>query len=453
MQSKKNPKNNNLLRTSSGQLNLGYSNFNRGHTFSGDQTDSDSDSYSDEESVQGWLSETEDSDSDSYSDEESVQEWLSETEDSDPDSDSDEKSVQGSLSETEDSDQFEQTKLIQDQIKQISGILGELQSTTSSSPSQLDIHDLPKKITELFKKGQNVGKGTYGKVKKVKINGTYFAVKKAYHNNIQVQNSLWIKEKEIPYLLKIYHAITMKNGASYIIMEYLDEKEWMTLEKYREDHVGFSCRLICKKLKDAIREIHKSNFYLLDINPDNIMIKIHSDTSQNNIEVKFIDYSSSIYQFQNINEGYGMTYFYNLPDYREKNTNVDLNKQYAQDRDLFAIHIVCLFLTAYEGFFVPILESVDKDNMFSIVAKIFIEILYQNLLHLLRQYSTQRLKKQNISSQNYIDATFRIDTKSFSNIDENKMKTLLKQIFPSFYNEFKNSHFAEDRFDYHLLTK
>lgn len=33
------------------------------------------------------------------------------------------------------------------------------------------------------------------------------------------------------------------------------------------------------------------------------------------------------------------------------------------------------------------------------------------------------------------------------------MKTLLKQIFPSFSEEFKSSHFVENRFDYHLLTK
>ena len=317
------------------------------------------------------------------------------------------------------------------------------------------MHDLPEKITELFKKGQDLGRGTYGEVKKVKINGTYFAVKRVYHNNNQVHNSLWMREKEIPYLLKIYDAITMKNDVSYIIMEYLDEKEWMTLADYRQGYiirpVEFTCEQICEKLKDAIHKIPESDFYLLDINPDNIMIKIHSDTNQNNIEVKFIDYGSSIYHFQNINEGDGLTYFYKLPDYRKETTNVEVNKQYAQDRDLFAIHIVCLFLTAHEDF-VPILNFVDK--MSSILAKIFIEILYQNLLHLFRQFSIQRLKEQNISPvQNYTDATFRIDMKSFQKIDENEMKTLLKGIFPSFYEEFKNSHFAENRFDYHLQTK
>ena len=172
----------------------------------------------------------------------------------------------------------------------------------------------------------------------------------------------------------------------------------------------------------------------------------------NHLKLKFIDYGSSIYHFQIINEGDGLTYFYKLPDYRKETTNVEVNKRYARDRDLFAIHIVCLFLTAHEDFFVPILIFVDK--MTFILAKIFIEILYQNLLYLLRQYNTQILKKQNISLvQNYIDATFRIDTKSFPNIDENEVKTLLKQIFPSFYEEFKSSHFVENRFDYHLRPK
>ena len=313
------------------------------------------------------------------------------------------------------------------------------------------MNDLPGKIAKLFKEGKFVSEGTYGKVKKVKINGTYFAVKRAYHNNNEVHNSLWMKEMEIPYLLKIYDAITMKNDVSYIIMEYLDEKEWMTLENYRQiyiiDHVGFSCGRICEKLKDAIHKIHESDFYLLDINPDNIMIKIHSDTNQNNIEFKFIDYGSSIYHFQNINEADGLTYFYKLPDYRKETTNIEVNKQYAEDRDLFAIHIVCLFLTAHEDFFVPILNFVDK--MTSILAKISIEILYQHLLHLLRQFSIQNISLV----QNYIDATFIIDTKSFPNIDENEMKTLLKQIFPSFYEEFKSSHFVENRFDYHLRPK
>ena len=424
MHSKNSSQQNNLQSTSSGkqtnQIDLGYSNFRTGHTFSRDQTD---------------FQESQSSDSD----EESVHDWLSETSDSNP------------------SEQIEQIRKeitniqLQNTRRQITGIQHELQSQKSSSPSQFDMNDLPGKIAKLFKEGQHLGKGTDGEVKKVKINGTYFAVKRAYHNNNQVNNSLWMKEKEIPYLLKIYDAITMKNNASYIIMEYLDEKEWMTLADYRQGYiirpVEFTCEQICEKLKDAIHKIHESDFYLLDINPDNIMIKIHSNTNQNNIEVKFIDYGSSIYHFQNINEGDGLTYFYKLPDYRHETTNVEVNKQYAQDRDLFAIHIVCLFLTAHEDFFIPILNFVDK--LTSTLAKIFIEILYQNLLHVFRQFSIQ-----NISSvQNYIDATFRIDTKSFPNIDENEMKTLLKQIFPSFYKEFKNSHFAENRFDYRLQTK
>lgn len=424
MHSKKSTKNN-LKSTSSGKptkrLKLENSNFNRRQTFSREQTD---------------FQESQSSDSD----EESVHDWL----DSDPSEQI--RPIQKAITNIQ----------LQNRRRQITGIQHELQSQKSSSPSQFDMNDLPGKIAKLFKEGKFVSEGTYGKVKKVQINGTYFAVKRAYHNNNEVDNSLLMKEKEIPYLLKIYDAITMKNDVSYIIMEYLDEKEWMTLENYRQiyiiDHVGFSCGLICEKLKDAIHKIHESDFYLLDINPDNIMIKIHSDTNQNNIELKFIDYGSSIYHFQIINEGDGLTYFYKLPDYRKETTNVEVNKQYAQDRDLFAIHIVCLFLTAHEDFFVPILNFVDK--MPSILAKIFIEILYQNLLHLLRQYNTQRLKKQNISLvQNYIDATFRIDTKSFPNIDENEMKTLLKQIFPSFYEEFKSSHFVENRFDYHLQPK
>ena len=398
------------------RIHLGYSNFKKRHTFSRDQTD---------------FQESQSSDSD----EESVHDWL--------DSDISEKisQIQKGITNIQ----------LQNRRRQVTGIQHELQSQKSSSPSQFDMNDLPGKIAKFFKEGKFVSEGTYGKVKKVKINGTYFAVKRAYHNNNQVHNSLWMREKEIPYLLKIYDAITMKNDVSYIIMEYLDEKEWMTLENYRQiyiiDHVGFSCGIICEKLKDAIHKIHESDFYLLDINPDNIMIKIHSNTNQNKIEVKFIDYGSSIYHFQNINEGDGLTYFYKLPDYRKETTNVELNKRYAQDRDLFAIHIVCLFLTAYEDFFVPILKFVDK--MPSILAKIFIEILYQHLLHLLRQFTIQNISPV----QNYIDATFRIDTKSFPNIDENEMKTLLKQIFPSFSEEFKNSHFAENMFDYHLRPK
>ena len=424
MHSKNSSQQNNLQSTSSGkqtnQIHLGYSNFRTRHAFSRDQTD---------------FQESQSSDSD----EESVHDWLSETSDSNP------------------SEQIEQIRKeitniqLQNRRRQITGIQAKLQSQKSSSPSQFDMNDLPGKIAKLFKEGQGLGKGTYGKVKKVKINGTYFAVKRVYHNNNQLNNSIWMREKEIPYLLKIYDAITMNNDVSYIIMEYLDEKEWMTLEKYRQiyiiDHVGFSCGLICKKLKDAIHKIHESDFYLLDINPDNIMIKIHSDTNQNNIEVKFIDYGSSIYHFQNINEGDGLTYFYKLPDYRKETTNVELNKRYAQDRDLFAIHIVCLFLTAHEDFFVRILNFVDK--MPSFLAKIFIEILYQHLLHLLRQFTMQNISPV----QNYIDATFRIYTKSFPNIDENEMKTLLKHIYPSFYEEFKNSRFVENRFDYHLSTK
>ncbi len=416
---------NDLQITSSGEqrdrINLGYSNFKKRHTFSRDQTD---------------FQESQSSDSE----EESVHDWL--------ESDTSEKisQIQKGITNIQS----------QNRRHQITGIRDELQSQKSSSPSQLDMHGLPEEITKLFKKGQHLGKGTYGEVKKVKINGTYFAVKKAYHNNNQVHNSLWMKEMEIPYLLKIYDAITMKNDASYIIMEYLDKKEWMTLADYRQGYiirpVEFTCEQICEKLKDAIHKIHESDFYLLDINPDNIMIKIYSDTNQKNIEVKFIDYGSSIYHFQNINEGDGLTYFYKLPDYRKETTNVEVNKQYAQDRDLFAIHIVCLFLTAHEDFFAPILKFIDK--MHPMLAKIFIEILYQHLLHLLRQFSIQRLKEQNISPvQNYIDVIFRINTKSFPNIDENKMKTLLKQIFPSFYEEFKSSHFIENRFDYDLQTK
>lgn len=389
------------------RINLGYSNFKR-RQFSRDQTD---------------FQESQSSDSD----EESVHDWLD---------------TSGQIGQI-------QKGITNIQLQnRITGIQHELQSQKSSSPSQFDMHDLPGKIAILFKEGKFISEGTYGKVKKVKINGTYFAVKRAHHNNNQVHNSLWMKEKEIPYLLKIYDAITMKNDISYIIMEYLDEKEWMTLADYREGYiirpVGFPCEQICEKLKHAIHKIHESDFYLLDINPDNIMIKIHSNTNRDNIEVKFIDYGSSIYHFQNINEGYGLTYFYKLPDYRKETSNVEVNKQYAQDRDLFAIHIVCLFLTAYEDFFVPILEFVDK--MSSTLAKIFIEILYQHLLHL--------LKEQNIFPvQNYIDATFRINTKSFQNSNENEMKTLLKHIYPSFYEEFKNSHFVENRFDYHLSTK
>lgn len=422
MHSKNSSQQNKLHSTSSGKptnrLNLGYSNFMTRRTPSHDQTESqhlqNSDSDSDEESVHDWL------DLDPSEQISRIQEGIT--------------NIQ-----------------LQNRRRQITGIQHKLQSQKSSSPSQFDMNDLPGKIAKLFKEGQHLGKGTYGEVKKVKINGTYFAVKRAYHNNNQVNNSLLMKEKKIPYLLKIYDAITMKNNASYIIMEYLDEKEWMTLADYRQGYiirpVEFTCEQICEKLKDAIHKIHESDFYLLDINPDNIMIKIHSDTNQNNIEFKFIDYGSSIYHFQNINEGDGLTYFYKLPDYRHETTNVEVNKQYAQDRDLFAIHIVCLFLTAHEDFFIPILNFVDK--LTSTLAKIFIEILYQNLLHVFRQFSIQ-----NISSvQNYIDATFRIDTKSFPNIDENEMKTLLKQIFPSFYKEFKNSHFAENRFDYRLQTK
>jgi serine/threonine protein kinase len=341
-------------------------------------------------------------------------------------------------------------------------------------------NQLQNNIEKLFEKADKIGSGGFATVKKININGTDYAVKRNNNNTIQtnqLQNNKWIREMNIssPYLLKMFGTI-LKNSSVYSIMEYLDKKEWKTLEEFNnyieKDRQKESIRSeICKTLKEVIKSVHELGFFLLDIKPENIMIKYknqstqankqstqgnkqstqgnmqstqgnmqstqgnkqstqgnkqstqgnmqstqgNKQSTQGNIEVKFIDYGTSTYKFQEINELYGFTAFYKLPDYREIKDNIDINKQYAKDKDLFAIHMVCIFLNHYEEFFKKINEFLTNINSYKKTMEI--DKIYRILINRLQE----KKLNQDITTE---------------------LKELLESIFPYFYMEFRDFKFT-----------
>lgn len=343
---------------------------------------------------------------------------------------------------------LEKIRNVKSKIGEIQDRITEIQKKISfSSPSHLNINDVSEKIEVLYNNAKEIlGRGANGEVKEVNINGKPYAVKK-FSNNIsflnsnvtmsknQLKNNEWIRSKNIPYLLHMYDTVSKKNGYSYSIMESLNKDEWKILDEI-ENLTEDKTDKICSKLKEAIQVVHKEDFCLLDINPKNIMIK-YKTLNEPNIELKFIDYGSSIYEFQQINEMTGYSLAYKLPDYRNSYEDIEKNKQYAKYRDLFAIHIVCIFLKNHDNFFLPLytfLEKKIKPPFFMIV------IIYGNLLYLLNEYTTETI--QNLD-------TFTLRTRLITVNDTEQIKEikkLLKIIFPSFYQEFKNSVFTKDPF-------
>jgi cAMP phosphodiesterase len=115
---------------------------------------------------------------------------------------------------------------------------------------------------------------------------------------------------------------------------------------------------------------------------------------------------------------YGFTAFYKLPDYRKIKDNIDINKQYAKNRDLFAIHMVCIFLNHYKEFFKKINEFLTNINSY-MIKTMKIDNIYRILI--------------NSSQENKLNQDIDIKT---------TLGTLLHSIFPYFQKEFRDLKFT-----------
>lgn len=348
---------------------------------------------------------------------------------------------------------------VESKIQEIQDRITGIQKKISfSSPSHLNINDVSEKIEVLYNKATEIlGKGANGEVKKVEIRGKNYAVKKfksGPSDQNQLKNNEWIRSKDIPYLLNMYGTVSIQDGYSYSIMEYLNKDEWKSLNEIKNEK-KYDCDKICSKLKEAIQFVHEEDFCLLDIKPENILIK-YETLNEPNVELKFIDYGSSIYEFKQINEMLGYTPVYKLPDYRSSYENIEKNKEYAKYRDLFAIHVVCIFLKDYDNFFRPLYIYLDNIRG-GYAGLIRIIIIYKNLLYLLNEIGPyipitiqklrydpkEELKKYLISFE---IKEGKILKETQTQTQKQEIKNLLEKIFLTFYQQFKNSEFTKDPF-------
>lgn len=258
-----------------------------------------------------------------------------------------------------------------------------LETYNTKIVSQIDNNVLKRKVEGSFSFNVNdflnhfatsniLGTGAYGEVRKVNINGTYYAVKyirtqeklqNQIYNNIHIGRTPTLANS--PYLLKTYGWLSVEGTGYFSIMEYLD-KSWKTLKTFNI-HSLEQQNSICSKLKEAVESIHQSGFYHLDIKPDNIMINTNTD-------IKFIDYGASVWHKEMTNDVLSVKYYFPFVLKDEMET--------WKYRDLFAVHMVCIFIKNNKDFFGPINEFIGKPENVKMKYQYLVQ-LYKILLKIL----------------------------------------------------------------------
>lgn len=204
-----------------------------------------------------------------------------------------------------------------------------------------------------FSRSYNIGKGSYGEVRKVNIEGSFYVVKriKFHRKHHQLENNINIRDTSSlvnsPYLIKTFGYV-IKDQYIYSIMEYLDNN-WMTLEDYMNENNKNDENNICSFLTNAMTEIHKISFYHQDIKPANIMINRNTTP----LQIKFIDYGFSIINpGDNVSNIQGHTANFGCPVLIG---NTDLEK--LKNVDIFAVKIICILLK--EKLYKNVFEKID----------------------------------------------------------------------------------------------
>jgi serine/threonine protein kinase len=235
-----------------------------------------------------------------------------------------------------------------------------------------------------FSRSDIIGNGSYGEVRKVKIEDSFYVVKriKFLKKHHQLENNIIIRDNpsllNSPYLIKTFGYVR-KGEYIYSIMEYLNGQIWITLEDYmNENNENMNTSHICSKLNDGLTEIHRLNFFHQDIKPANIMINRNSTP----LQIKFIDYGFSIINpGDNVSNIQGHTAKFGCPVLIG---NTDLEK--LKNVDIFAVKIICILLKEklYKNLFEKMVELIEefwKQN-FNPTVKVPIFPLY-NILYLI----------------------------------------------------------------------
>ena len=154
-----------------------------------------------------------------------------------------------------------------------------------------------------YEKKNLIGKGRTGIIYKVldnKINKFYALKFISKLENIENFKKEFEKQIEIMKNIKNKYIIDLKdnfydniNKGYCIVMELCDEDLRIILNKYKPN--GLSLNIINKifiQLNDVLKEMRSKNYTLLNLKPENILIK-YTDTNKNNFDIKLTDFMFS----------------------------------------------------------------------------------------------------------------------------------------------------------------